>query len=800
MSNSELVPNGDVRTPVIQGEWAPVPQEGSGPVFVGQGYGPYGPYGPYGEPEEEGITLRELIAIVVRRRWTIAGVLLVVLLSSIVWCFNTPPTYKATAHIEITPPPQITPFKDAKGANYIPDNKFFQSQMYILKSRGLAQRVVERLNLYKNEAFLAPPKGIGSWFSVVSSTLKDLFNPAPPSQAKEEAKGVAVSNDKMMESLVDKLLAGLTVAPPSKRGGGGSILEISYEGPDPKLCAEIVNTLVDEYIHFDMERRIEGTKLGKKYLERQLAKVQARLEVAQEQLNRFAKENDLVLLRPASGEGKEQGDLISAKLSDLLKQLNEAEAEEITARNRYLYSLKNIDDTAAMRGDTTIASLRAKLEELQRQYSKMSTTFTPKYPAMQELAKEIEAVKKDIAQEREKIVASLRNEYLLAHQKRMSLQKEVEAQKNLASKLEEKAVDYSILKREVETNRKIYDMILTRMKEMEVAAGVQSSAIHPIDAAIVPSSPYKPNKPLTFAIALVLGTILGLLAAVGLEFLDNTVKDPEEVEKMLYLPTLGVVPYVKLPSKKVEKGESVDLISITEPRAPASEAFRMVRTSLLLSSAGKPPQIIAVTSPQIGAGKSFVSLNLALSFAQSKAKVLLVDCDLRRGRLHKVLKEDLYPGLTNYLAGRVERPAIVREVVREDTVIHFVPTGATPPNPVELINSTTFQELLESWREEYDHIIVDTPPLIGFADSLLIARLADGAILALRADQTPKPAAKNARDQLRQVGAKLLGTVVNGMATGRHAYYYSYGKYHGYSHYYSKDYYSGSPYSLPSHG
>ncbi len=797
MSGSELVPNKDARAPVIQGEWMPAGQEG---VYPGvQVYGPYGPYGPYGEPEETGITLRELIAIIVRRRWTIIGVLLVVLLSGIVWCFNTPPTYKATAHIEIMPPPPIAPFKDAKGVNYVPDSKFFQSQLYILKSRGLAQRVVERLNLYNNKAFTSPPKGIGSWFGVISSTLKDLFNPAPSTEAKEDGPGVSVSNDRVMEGLVDKLLAGLTVAPPnSRRGGGGSIVEISYEGPDPKLCAQIVNTLVDEYIHFDMERRIEGTKLGKKYLEKQLAKVQARLEVAQEQLNRFAKENDLVLLRPSTADGKEQGDLISEKLSDLLKQLNQAEADEITARNKYLYSLKNVDDTAAMRGDTTIASLRTKLEELKRRYATMLTTFTPKYPAMQELAKEIETVKKEIAQEREKIVASLRNQYLLAHQKRIALQKEVEAQKNLASSLEEKAVDYNILKREVETNRKIYDMILTRMKEMEVAAGIQSSAIHPIDAAIVPSRPYKPNKPLTFAISLILGTMLGLLSAVGLEFLDNTVKDPEEVEKMLYLPTLGVVPLVKLPSKKVERGETVDLVSITEPRAPASEAFRMVRTSLLLSSAGKPPQIIAVTSPQIGAGKSFVSLNLALSFAQAKSKVLLVDCDLRRGRLHKVLKEDLYPGLTNYLAGRVEKPAIVREVVRDEVVIHFVPTGATPPNPVELINSSTFEELLESWRKEYDHIIIDTPPLIGFADALLIARLSDGAILALRADQTPKPAAKNARDQLKQVGAKLLGTVVNGMATGRHAYYYSYGKYHGYSHYYSKDYYSGSPYSLPS--
>ncbi|RLD99172.1 MAG: capsular biosynthesis protein [Aquificota bacterium] len=273
------------------------------------------------------------------------------------------------------------------------------------------------------------------------------------------------------------------------------------------------------------------------------------------------------------------------------------------------------------------------------------------------------------------------------------------------------------------------------------------------------------------------------------------------MEKLLRLPVLGVVPSITLKKRKKEEkadGLLIDFYAVNSPKSPAAEAFRMVRTSLMLAAAGQPPKTVLVTSPQVGGGKTLIALNLAAAYAQMESRVLLVDCDLRRARLHRVLNVKANPGLSNYLAGRVDLGQIVHQVdgiLGDGVTIDFISAGTVPPNPVELLNSKSFVHLLELLRERYDHIVMDSPPLVGFADALVLSRLVDGTILVLRNQQTPKPAAKYARDRLFQVGGNILGVVVNDVRVERGAYYY--GKYSGYYYYYSKYYSYGSSPELP---
>ena len=777
------------KQPVPWQEGAPVhPQDQALAQPLPPGYGPY--------YEEEEIDLREYLAVILRRRWTVVAVLLLVVFTTAFFTFRMKPLYKATATLEISPTqPQVVPFGDEGRVRVIEQARYIQSQVEILKSRTLARRVVEALDLEHNPEFQAKKKGyLSRLIGGVNGAVKSLLG------GGKVAKSLPVNpREAKMDSLVSAFLGRLKVSP--LKGGKSYLMAVSFEAHDPKLASKVVNTLVEEYIAFDLEKRVEATKVGKQYLEKQIARVQARLEEAEERLNRFARENDIVFLSQL-GKGEGQGeDIATTRLNELTNELIKAEAHRIKLESLYRQSLKDPDSIPQVMNNPLVGNLKDRLAQLETRYANLSSTFTPEYPEMKRLSEEIASVKSQIEREKKRVIASIKTDYLTALKREEMIRSALERQKKKTAELRQKAIDYNILKREVETNRRIYELLLQRSKEMDVEASVRSTSIRPIDRASIPLSPYKPRKMLNLLLSLIVGLMGGVFLAFFLEYLDNTIKTPDEVEKLLRLPVLGVVPSITLKKRKKEEkadGLLIDFYAVNSPKSPAAEAFRMVRTSLMLAAAGQPPKTVLVTSPQVGGGKTLIALNLAAAYAQMESRVLLVDCDLRRARLHRVLNVKANPGLSNYLAGRVDLGQIVHQVdgiLGDGVTIDFISAGTVPPNPVELLNSKSFVHLLELLRERYDHIVMDSPPLVGFADALVLSRLVDGTILVLRNQQTPKPAAKYARDRLFQVGGNILGVVVNDVRVERGAYYY--GKYSGYYYYYSKYYSYGSSPELP---
>ncbi len=729
--------------------------------------------------EEETIDLRDYLAVILRRKWTILAFFLVVVVTVGIYTFKTRPLYKASATVEVNAAqPNVTPFGNQGEARLIEQARYLKTQADILKSRTLATRVIEILDLENNPEFNRKNKGI---LSDILGAVRALFKGSASSDTAQEDPEY-----KKRFGILKSFSDSLTVKSFSKGGSGSYILEVSFQAHDPKLCAKVVNTLIDEYIHFDLEKRIEATKLGHRYIQKQIEKVQGKLEQAEERLNAFTKKHDIVFLSQLNEKGEGGQDIATAQLVSLSEELNNAKAQRIALESLYKQSKTNPDDLPQVVNDPLIQKLKENLSKLKAEYADLSSVFTSQYPKMRRIRSKIKSLERMIQKEKRLIITTIRTRYETALQKEKMLRTALQQQKKKVSNLRRMAIDYNILKREVDTNQHIYELLLNKSKEMDVEVGIKSSGIHPIDAAMVPLKPFKPKKLLNMVLAMFIGLFGGIFCAFVIEYFDNTFKSPEEVEKYLGLPILGTIPHIQV--KGTGEGGIEKLIeyeALDKRKSALAEAFRMIRTSLMLSAAGEPPKCLMVTSPQVGAGKTFIAFNLAVVYAQMDARVLLVDCDLRKPRLHKILKVSSNPGLSTYLTGKMDLKTITKSVgtgLDHGLEIDFIPSGAVPPNPVELLNSQIFSETIAQLKERYDVIILDTPPLVGFADPLVLSRMADGTLLVIRNEQTPRPTSQHGCELLTKVGARLLGAIVNDIKVRKGSYYY--GKYYSYYHYY----------------
>ncbi len=740
--------------------------------------------------EEETIDLRDYLAVILRRKWTILTVFLIVVVTVGIYTFKTRPVYKASATVEINAAqPQLTPFSQASEARLVEQARYLSTQADILKSRTLATRVIEVLDLEHNKEFNNPNQHVSILSQVrgfVSSLIRQIGGAGDTTISPEDKARLERNR------LVKQFLTQLNVKLDRKGSSASYLLDVSFQAHDPKLCAEVVNTLISEYIRFDLEKRIQATKLGHRYIKKQIEKVQGKLEQAEERLNSFLKRHDIVFLTQLNQKGQGGQDIATAQLVSLTEELNKARTRRISLESLYQLSKTSPDDLPQVVNDPLIQKLKEELSKLQAEYADLSSVFTPEYPKMKRIRSKVASLKEVIAREKHLIITTIRTRYETALKNEKMLQAALQSQKKKVSRLKRMAIDYNILKREVDTNQHIYELLLNKAKEMDVEVGIKSSGIHPIDEAIIPAKPFKPKKTLNLLLAMMVGLFSGVFGAFVLEYFDNTFKGPEEVEKQLGIPILGVLPHVQLKKSEVkEEGRLIELEVLANPRSALAEAFRMIRTSLMLSAAGSPPQSLVVTSPQVGAGKTFVALNLAIVYAQMDARVLLLEGDLRKPRQHKLIQVSSNPGLSNYLTGKMDLKTITKPVghsLGDGLDIDFIPSGAIPPNPVELLNSQILADTLGQFRKAYDIIIIDTPPLVGFADSLVLGRLADGTLLVIRNEQTPRPTAKHSCELLAQVGVNLLGAVVNDIKVGKGSYYY--GKYYSYYHYYYGKYYS----------
>jgi succinoglycan biosynthesis transport protein ExoP len=748
------------------------------------------PFPPFQEEKE--IHLRDYWRVIWKRRWMIVAVFLVAVVFMVVKTITTRPVYRGTATIQINiENPQIVDFKEIFTVNMWAMD-YYQTQYRILESRNLARRVVQKLKLWEHPEFLpGPPSAFQRWKSGILSPLRSIVralkswttgsksgSPAQPAGSDE-----GVSEAERDAPYISALLSRVHIEPIKE----SRLVRINYQGYHPDLAGQVPNVLAEEYIQLSLDSRVTTTEQAKEWLGKQLEEMKAKVEKAEEALQEFGSKNDIISL-------DDKDNVTLRRLGELNDALAKAEADRMAKEALYRQVRQEKDLTSdaipAVLENKLIQELKQNYIQLEAQYMRLSETFKPSHPEMIRLKNQMDTTQKRLALEISKVIGSIKNEYEASVRNESLLRAAFDQQRGRTLEMQQKSIQYNILKREADTNKDLYKSLLQRMKEVGVTAGYTASNIQLVDRAEVPRGPYMPNRNRNILLAAVIGLFLGVGLAFFFEHLDNTVKTPDDVEQLLRLPSFGMVPEISCERKSgrismrtshsTGKSYPVELVTCHSPRSLLSEAYRNIRTSILLSFSEQPPKKIVVTSPNPLEGKTTTLINTAISLSQTGARVLIVDGDLRKPRIHKILGNGNGTGLSNFLSGNAKLWSVIRRSDIQN--VYYIPAGSIPPNPAELLGSTLFRDMVQALAERFDHILIDGPPVVGFADSVVLSSVVDGVMLVVTGGRTPKIALQRARDALLQVNAKILGVVINRVNIHQadyNDYYYRYQYYYG---------------------
>jgi len=727
-------------------------------------------------PETELATLEpsllEYWRLLLKRKWTVVSCVVVITVLVAVHSFRATKLYDAVGRIAIN---HQTDTLGLKGSASSYDDEDYtvnlDTQAKILESDAIALHVIDDLHLDQDARFTGVPAK------------------APSRAIPLGSAGLTAAQE---NSLLNTFHGGLTVKVIPRT----HIVELHFLSTNPYLSQQIVNQVAEAYIQQNFKAKFESTVRTSEWLSQQLTDLQLRVETSQQKLVDYQKEHGIVGI-------DEKQNVITTKLDQLNKELTEAEMDRIQKESLYRMSLDGRPDLLP-RGtsvnETTVESLKAQASGLESQLAAMSTQFGANYPKVKELNTQLkiaqDAIKTELANGAERYKAT----YQAALEREKLLRTAFETQKQEANELNESAIQYNLLRRDYESNRQLYDGLLQRLKEAGVAAGLRNSNVQTIDKARLPMRPAQPNIPRNITTGFFLSLAGGIGLAFLLEMLDNSVRSPDQVELVAGLPTLGMIPSgvrlnssygralkpLRAGSQVMPQQESVETISYLRPQSQSAEAYRTLRTSILLSSWGAPPKVLLVTSPLAQEGKTTTSVNTAIVLAQRGARVLMVDADLRRPSIHKAFGVPQRPGLSEYLTGNISACPITPWAQLPN--LHVLPSGGSPPHPAELLGSGMMNSILAEWRKEFDHIVIDTPPALSVTDAVLLSVQADSVILVIRSGQTTKQALRRARQLLGYVNSKIIGVVVNAMDLNASDYYYYYG-YYGkkYGYYYKSD-------------
>jgi succinoglycan biosynthesis transport protein ExoP len=727
-------------------------------------------YAPYQEEKE--VHLRDYWKVIVKRRWIIIALFLIVLVATAVGTFTMKPVYRGTLSLQINKEnPQVVDFKEIFSVNMW-DQDYYQTQYKILESRSLAKRVLQTLKLSEHPEFQSGPETpFQKWKSNILKPIWGLLTFSKKKVASEKDS----SESKKETALINQFLGKLKIEPVRN----SRLVKVHFDSNSPELCAQVPNTLATNYIQQSVESRFIATEQIKEWLSKQLEGLKAKVERADEALQAFGSKHDII-----SFEDKEN--ITLQRLNELNDTLTKTEADRMAKEALYKQTKdKNFEALPSILENKLIMDLKQAYIQLETQSTKLSETFKPEYPEMVRLKSQMQSIQRRMDLEISKIIAGIKNDYELSLRKEALLRHAFEQQKAKVMEMKDQSIQYNILKREADTNRELYKGLLQRMKEAGVSAGLTVSNIQIVDQAEVPAGPYKPNKGLNLLLAAVIGFFLGVGLAFFFEYLDNTVKTPEDVEQMIRLPSFGMVPeisYEKRRRLEKETTHPVELVTHRHPKSILSEAYRNIRTSILLSFSEKPPKRIVITSPNPVEGKTTTAINTAIALSQTGAQVVIIDTDMRRPRIHHIFNGEDGAGLSNFLSGNADLSSIVKKT--EVPNLYYIPSGPIPPNPSELLGSNLFKSMMESLGKKFDHILLDSPPVLGFADSLILSTTVDGVVLVVLGGKTPKETLQRAKEVLYQVNAKILGVVINRVDVQRGNYGYYYYRYH---YYYGKE-------------
>ena len=675
--------------------------------------------------DSDEIDLLSYWRILVKRRWTVLGAAGIVLVTALVGTLLMTPIYRATTSLQIDRDTiqvvEVEGLSQVEGAG---DRDFYQTQYELLQSRALAERVASQLGLAEGEALerLNPPS---PW-----QALRNLFSGSDDGEALTEAEA-----NQRSAAAARYIMGGLTVEPVRN----SRLVRVHFDSPDPDFSERASNAIAEAFIASNLERRFDSSSYAKTYLEDRLEELKLKLEDSERQLVEFAQQEQIV----SSGEGS--ANLSEQNLGSLNTSVAEASRDRIRAEARWrqAQASKGTVLLGEIGENSIIKSLQERLTELQAEYQDKLRLYKPGYPLMVQLKGQIEEVERQIAGEVANIKSAIQAEYLAAVEQERLLSEQMTDLKAEVLDLQSRSIQYNIFKREVDTNRELYDGLLQRYKEIGVAGGVSSNNIAVVDRA-QRGYKFKPSLSRNLALGLLAGLMLGVLLALAFEYLDDTLKSPEDVEKQLGMSVLGVIPLLKAPMTPIR--------ALEDPRSAFAEAYRSVRTALQFSTDSGVPRCLLVTSATPAEGKSTTALTLAKNFAQLGKRVLIIDADLRNPSLHRTLGKNNELGLSNYLAGASKATEVIQAT--ETPGLMYMPTGPLPPNPAELLMGPKMVSLVSIASEKFDQVIIDGPPVMG----------------------------KNALKRLYAARAHVIGALLTKFSAKHAGYGYGYGGYNYYSY------------------
>ena len=725
----------------------------TGPQPVGGALVPHAPnaLAPYVAPAntepDELLHPRDLLRIIWKRKWWILAMTLVAVTYFTITTLMETPLYRATTTLQVDRGTQrIVDYKDARPveAEAYDDGSFLQTQLELLRSRQLAERVMEQLNLDIDRSgqpvSLDEPAKIDfsddrdDWIGHILTTLRKRIEPSVKDRQYLDREAVLAELRRAMS---------VEQVPKTK------LVRINVIDPDPVLAAKIANAWADAYIATNLDRKVDSSAYARKFLEQEVARAKARLEESENALIAYTKQKQILDVDAKSNSE-------SQKFTDFSAALAAAEKERIRAEANYEQARRTSSSTKELLENKAVSAFKEAKAKLELEYQDQLRTYKPTHPRMQALQAQIENVERRIQEEAKAIASTIEIQAKAAldsaRVQEESLRARVEASKRAILETQDWGIRYGILKREVDTNRELYGSLLQRLKEVDITSQLKTNNITVVDKAQTPLFPFRPDVVRGVLTGLLLGLMAGLALAFVIEYMDDSIKFPDEVERFTGLPLIGVIPRVSTAKRNAAQ------LATEDPRSALAEAYRSVRTALEFSTSKGAPRTLVVTSCTKNEGKSTTAFALAVAMAQVGKRVLLVDADMRNPSQHRILGMDHDEGLSNILSGNMDPVACTRKTKFAN--LFFIPGGSIPPNPAELLCGPGLRLFIEPAFSKFDHVIFDGPPILGIADSIILCNKVDASIFVIESAKTRKAAIRNAVRRLRQSGKVPLGAIL----------------------------------------
>lgn len=731
------------------------------------------------ELDSDALDLKALFRVVLKYKWMLISLTLLCGLIATIQSLRATPMYRSSVTLQIDRSAQrVVDFNrdvDAELQMY-DDGSQLQTHIELLKSRSLAERMVDEMGLDKTRPAVINPMEASAQEAAASAPFGQAS--APVSAPVGEEPGfvdLLLSNYRQLatpsvkdaqvlgrDGVVGAFMGSVKVEPVRNT----RLVNVSVVNSNAELAARIANSMAKTFIAMNLERKMGSSVYAKTFLEDQIRITKARLEESERVINDYAKRNSILVL-------DEKTNVASQNFADFSAGLSRVEQERIKAESLYKEALRSPESAPQVLESKAVQAYKEQKAKLEAEYATNVSVYKPEYPKMVQLKTQINELDARIKAEIAVVTASVKGQFEAAKRQEEQFRSRLGETRSEVLAVQDRSVDLNLLKRELDTNRQVYDSLLQRLKQVSVTGGLTSNNISVVDEAITPLFPYSPQLARNAAIGMGVGLLLALGLAFLRENLDDSVRHYDEIESQYGLPLLGLIPVVK---KKT--GEAVALVAHQEPRSAFAEAYRSMRTALQFSTTEGAPERLMVTSCGQSEAKSTTALALGINFAQLGKQVLLIDADMRNPSLHKTLKMSNEGGLSNFLSG--DQPCEMYIQPSGIANLSVLLSGPNPPDPVELLMGPKFMLLLDRARElGYSQVIIDTPPVLGIADAIVLGNQIQHVVFAVKAGSTRKSSIKNSLRRLAHAGLAPMGVVMTHVS-GEHGHDYGYESYYGY--------------------